>query len=132
MGMYPSANLIYGIELGDISLSEPDDGCDHEELTWLTWQLWEDSWEWETASSEYLKSHGINGVQLARYGHDNSPLWALATKAISVHGWGDITEVTKDDLTVTDDDERLTRAWQLLFTGYEPGYAAWRLSANFG
>ena len=132
MGMYPSADLNYGIALGDLSLSEPDDGQDHEEFVWLTWELWSDSWEWETASATYLTSQSIEGVQLTNYGHHDDPEYALVTKAIGCHGWGDTTEVTPEALTVTDDDDRLRRAWVLLFPGTEPGPIAWRLSATFG
>lgn len=133
MGMYPSADLNYGINLGDeISLSEPDDKCDHEELAWLTWVLWEKSWEWEAASSEYLALQGIEGVQLTQYGHPDSPQWALVTKTIGCYGWGDTTEITPESMVITDDDDRLKRAWALLFPGHEPGPIAWRLSATFG
>ena len=132
MGMYPSADLNYGIALGDLSLSEPDDERDHEEFAWLTWELWSDSWEWETATARYLKSQGIEGVQLTNYGHHDEPEYVLASKVIGCHGWGDTTEVTQEDLAVTDDDDRLRRAWALLFPGKDPGPIAWRLSATFG
>lgn len=132
MGMYPSADLSYGIELGNIDLTEPDEGQDHEEFAWLTWALWKESWEWETASSTYLAGQGIEGVSLQDNGHPDRPRMALVTRSIGCHGWGDTTEVTRGSLTVTDDDERLARAWTLLFPGEEPGPIAWRLSATFG
>lgn len=133
MGMYPSAGLTYGMELGDLHLAHPEDGQDHEEFPWLTSALWEDSWEWETASATYLGSQGIEGVSLQNYGHPDHPSWVLSSRAMGCHGWGDVTEVTPESLAVTDDDDdRLGRAWALLFPGREPGPIAWRLSATFG
>jgi hypothetical protein len=132
MGMYPSADLLYGIELGDIDLTEPEEERDHEKFTWLTRALWEESWEWEAASSTYLARQGIEGVSLQHYGHPDYLQTALVTRSIGCHLWGDTTEVTQDSLTVTDDDERLSRAWALLFPGEEPGPIAWRMSVTFG
>lgn len=132
MGMYSSADLSYGIDLGEWDWSDPEDGQDHEELAWLTWELWTDSWELETASSKALEAIGITGVQLTNYGHPNSLRYALATKIIGCYGWGDTTTVGPDDLALTDDDDRLLRAWEHLFPGREHGEIAWRLSATFG
>lgn len=132
MGMQPSADLSYGIDLGDDLPAEPEDGQDHEELPWLTWALWEDSYEWETATATYLTQQGIEGVQLTSYGHCDSPQYALASRSIGCYGWGETTEVTGETLAVTDDDDRLARAWALLFPDKEPGPIAWRLSASFG
>lgn len=132
MGQYPSASLSYGMDIGHDLPAEPEDGCDHEELHWLTWALWEDSYEWETASAAYLRFQGVKGVQLSMYGRDDNPRWALVTKTISCHGWGDLTVVSTEDLAVTDDATRLLRAWALLFPDKEPGPLAWRLSASFG
>lgn len=133
MGTYPSADLNYGIELGDIELYYDESSeQDHEEFTWLTWELWSASWEWETASATYLKQQGIEGVQLTNYGHHDNPQYALVTKTIGCYGWGDTTTVDATALAVTDDDDRLRRAWELLFPGNAPGPIAWRLSATFG
>lgn len=131
MGMYPSADLSYGLDIGEWEYDEPEHGKDHEELAWLTWELWEESWEFETASSTYLEQHGIEGVSLVNYGHHDHPRYALATKSIGCSGWGDLITVTPESLKITDDDDRLRRAWALLFPGKEPGELAWRLSANF-
>lgn len=131
MGMYPSADLSYGMDLGEWEYSYPEDGQDHEELEWLTWELWDASWEWETASATYLKSKGVEGVSLSNYGHHDHPRMALTTKGVGCSGWGDLTVITADKLAVTDDDTRLLRAWNLLFPGKPPGEVAWRLSANF-
>lgn len=131
MGMYPSARLNYGIDLGEISLNEPEDECDSEELHWLTWALWSELWEWDSASSTYLTANGIEGVQLTRYGHPDHSQYALVTKAIGCYGWGDVTEVSTADLAITDDATRLLRAWALLFPDHQPGPIAWRLSADF-
>lgn len=131
MGMYPSADLSYGIEIGKWKWAEPEKGQEPE-LTWLTWELWRDSWELETASATYLETQGIEGVQVANYGHPDSPLYALASKVIGCYGWGETTTVSGQDLAVTDDDDRLKRAWSLLFPDQEPGPIAWRLSATFG
>lgn len=131
MGMYPSADLSYGIDLGEDFYAEPDYGQDHEELEWLTWELWEKSWEWSEASADYLTERGIEGVWLTNYGHHDVPRYALVTKSIGCSGWGDLTIVTAEKLAVTDDAELLGRAWAVLFPGREPGPIAWRLSANF-
>lgn len=131
MGMHPSADLSYGIDLGEQPYSEPEDDQDHEELPWLTWALWEQSWEWETASATYLTSQGIEGVHLTNYAHPDHPRWALVTKSTVCSGWGDPTVIKPEDLAVTDDDTRLLRAWALLFPDRQPGELAWRLSANF-
>lgn len=131
MGMYPSADLSYGIDLGEWEYADPEDGQDHEELPWLTWELWERSWEWESASAEYLTLNGVEGVQLTNYGHHDYRRFALVTKSIGCSGWGDLTIVTAERLAITDDATRLLRAWALLFPDREPGEIAWRLSANF-
>ena len=133
MGMYPSADLSYGMDLGDDFYAWPEDGQDHEELTWLTWELWEESWEWETVSATYLTSKGVEGVWLTNYGHHDHPRYALVTKSIGCSGWGDLTVVEADDLAVDKDvdDTRIRAAWKLLFPNREPGPIAWRLSANF-
>lgn len=131
MGMYPSADLSYGMDLGEWEYASPEDGQDHEELTWLTWELWEDSYEWETASATYLESQGIEGVALTNYGHHDYVRYALATRRTGCSGWGDLTIITPETLAVTDDDTRLLAAWKLLFSDREPGPIAWRLSANF-
>lgn len=131
MGMYPSADLSYGIEIGEWEWAEPEEGQEPE-LPWLTWELWTDSWERETAAATYLETHGIRGVQVSNYGHPDHPLYVLATKVIDCHGWGDTTTVSGNDLAVTDDDDRLKRAWALLFPKETPGPIAWRLSATFG
>lgn len=128
MGMYPSADLSYGIDLGEWEYDEPEPGQDHEELPWLTWELWGRTWEWSEASGQYLASQGIKGVWLTNYGH---PRYALVSRAIGCSGWGDLTVVTAESLAVTDDDDRLKRAWNLLFPDRVPGEIAWRLSANF-
>jgi hypothetical protein len=132
MGMYPSADLSYGIDIGRMEWDEPEDGQDHEELEWLTWELWSESWEWETASSTYLASEGIEDVRMTNYGHPDQPQWALASRVTGVYGWGEVQVVTGETLEVTDDDDRLKRAWALLFPGRKPGQIAWRLSATFG
>lgn len=132
MGMHPSADLSYGMDVGEWEYEEPEEGRDHEELPWLTWGLWDKSWELETASSEYLTSQGIQGVQMTNYGHPDHPRWALATRITGCYGWGETTVVTAETLAVTDDDDRLRRAWALLFQDKEPGPIAWRLSATFG
>lgn len=132
MGMDPSASLSYGIDLGDDLLAEPEDGQDHEELPWLTWKLWSDSWEWETASATYLALQGLEGIQLINYGHPDYPKWCLATRITGCYGWGSVTVVVGETLAVTDDDDRLLRAWGLLFPNKEPGPIAWRLSATYG
>ena len=132
MGMCPSADLNYGIDLGQDFYSEPDENQDHENLPWLTWALWQKSWEWETASATYLESQGIENVWLTNYGHPDNSSWALVTKSVGCYGWGDSTEIKAEDLAVTDDDDRLRRAWGLLFPDRQPGPIAWRLSATFG
>lgn len=132
MGMYPSADLSYGIDPGEWEWGNPEKDQNHPELAWLTWELWADSFELETASATYLKANGVEGVRLTNYGHSDSPMWALATKVINCHGWGATTIVVEpEDMVVTDDDTRLLLAWSLLFPDREPGKPAWRLSATF-
>lgn len=131
MGMYPSADLSYGVDLGEWEYGDPDEGQDHEELPWCTWDLWNEHWEWSEVSGEVLTANGLAGVYLTNYGHHDVPRMALVTKSIGCSGWGDLTVVTADKLAVTDDNERLAQAWALLFPGKEPGPIAWRLSANF-
>lgn len=131
MGMYPSADLSYGIDIGEWEWAEPEEGVEPE-LPWLTWELWQDSYELETASATYLETNGVEGVQLTHYGHPDSPKWVLATRITGCYGWGDTTTVSLETLAVTDDDERLAKAWKLLFGDREPGSIAWRLSATFG
>lgn len=130
MGMWPSADLNYGMDLGEWEYAEPEEGEDHD-LPWATWERWDKCWEWGSLSSEVLEEAGIKGVQLANYGHPDVPRMALITKAIGCSGWGDLTEVTRKALDITDDDERLLAAWKILFPDREPGPIAWRLSANF-
>lgn len=133
MGMYPRANLSYGLDLGEWEYSEPEDDCDHEELPWLTWSLWSELWEWETASATYLAQNGVEGVHLINYGHHDHPRYALVTKSLGCSGWGDlaVTVIEPEKMAVTDDDTRLLRGWALLFPDREPGALAWRLSAKF-
>lgn len=131
MGMYPSAALSYGVDLGEWSFEEPTEDTESD-LPWLTWELWEDSYEIETASATYLKSKGIEGVQVVPYGHPNESRFALITKVIGCSGWGDLTIISTEDMIVTDDATRLGLAWTLLFPDLEPGQIAWRLSASFG
>ena len=131
MGMYPSADLSYGIDLGEWEYADPEEGQDHEELTWLTWELWDNCWEWETAATAFLHRNGIEGVHLTNYGHHDRPRYALVTKSFGCSGWGDLTTITTDDMSVTDDATRLLLAWNLLFPDRTPGPIAWRLSANF-
>lgn len=131
MGMYPSADLSYGIDIGEWEWADPEDGRDHEELHWLTWALWEKSYDWAEASSAYLAIQGVEDVWLTNYGHHDHPRRALVTKSIGCSGWGDLTVIEPDKMAVTDDDTRLLHAWALLFPDRTPGPLAWRLSANF-
>lgn len=131
MGMCPSADLSYGIDIGEWEWGEPEEG-EEPELPWLTWELWKKSWELETASATYLKANGVEGVQVTNYGHPDHPKWVLATRIVGCWGWGETTTVTPETLAVTDDDERLAKAWKLLFGDREQGPIAWRLSATFG
>ena len=131
MGMYPSADLSYGIDIGEWEWTEPEEGVEPE-LPWLTWELWSESWEMETASAAYLKANGVEGIQVTNYGHPDEPRYALASRITGCYGWGDTTVLTPETLAVTDDDERLGLAWSLLFPGREAGPIAWRLSATFG
>jgi len=130
MGMYRSADLIYGMDLGDEWYDEPVEGETHEEFEWLTWELWTDSCEWSEVINSYLESRGIKRVRLTNYGHHDRPRYALASKDIVCSGWGDPTVVTAGVLAVTDDDARLLQAWELLFPGQPPGEIAWRLSVR--
>lgn len=130
--MYPSAQISYGLDLGEWEYPDPEEGEDYEELPWLTWELWEECWEdWGEASAKYLESHGIKGVALTNYSHHDNPRYALATRAIGCSGWEAIT-LNPEVLRVTDDDTRLLQAWALLFPGRRPGELAWRMAASFG
>lgn len=132
MGMSPSASLSYGMDLGEWGYDEPEEDRESEDLPWLTWELWSDSWEIETASATYLERQGVEGVSIQCYGHPDYPRYALVTKAVGSYGWSDLTVVSTEDLAITDDATRLLRAWKLLFPDREPGELAWRLSATFG
>lgn len=131
MGMRPNADLQYGIDIGEFSFGEPKEGIPSD-LPWLTLELWQDSYEIEETSYAYLKSQGVEGVSIQNYGHCDRPTYALVSKCLGTYGLGKTAEITAEDLTVTDDDERLIRAWDLLFPGKEHGRIAWRLSATFG
>jgi hypothetical protein len=133
VGMYPSADLSYGIVIGEWSYDEPtEDEPVCEEYPWLTWERWSKSWEIETVSSQYLTEQGIEDVVLSSHGHPDRPVWVLASRSFGCYGWNTATTITAEGLTVTDDNDRLERAFALLFPDQtdHPG-PLWILSATF-
>jgi hypothetical protein len=124
MGSYPSASLLYGIDLG---LEEEEERPD-----WLTEEL-----EEEYGSPGEVLDHLLKGVPKVgydTYGNFNSGYTGLALCTQAVHATAYTAEsIGGDQLTDTvEDDARLKEAWAILYPDQimpEPG---WFMVVSYG
>lgn len=123
MGSYPSADLLYGIDLG---MTEDSD------WPWFTEELEEEHGDSAEALDHLLR--GIEGVGYDTYGNACTGYTGLALCTRSVHATAyDAEPIGIDRLTDTvEDDKRLKTAWAVLYpdqTMPEPG---WFIVVSYG
>lgn len=123
MGSYPSADLLYGIDLG---LTE-----EVERPDWFTEELEEEHGDMGEVLDHLLRG---TGARYNIYGNLCSGYTGLALRTQSVHATAyGARPVSTDRLTGTvDDDKRLKAAWAVLYpdqTMPEPG---WFIVVSYG
>lgn len=117
MGMYPSADLLYGIDLGlEDEMERPD---------WFTEELEEEHGSMAEALDHLLRS--VGGVGYHTYGNFLSGYTGLAlcTQSVGVRAY-EAKRVGVNQLTgMAEDDKALEAAWAVLYPGQimpEPGW----------
>ena len=124
MGAYPSADLLYGIDLG------PDK--DRERPGWFTEELEEEHGSETDVLDRLLR--GVKGVGHLRYGDSYSGYRSLALCTQSVGASAYTPEPVDPNLfaSTAGDDEILRAAWAVLYPGQlmpEPG---WFMVVSYG
>lgn len=125
MGSYPSADLVYGVDLG------PEEDW---ETPWFTPELEEEHDDASKAVGPVLKEAGLAGVRLVPYGDLNTgyTLNALATRTIHATAY-DPETVTPGMLAVPDGDaEQLRKAWALVGDGGACPEPGWFIVVSYG
>jgi hypothetical protein len=123
MGSYPSAALLYGIDLGIYG---------EEDWEWFTPEL-----EEEHGGPEEVLSHllsGVDGVSQDTYGNFNSGYQgvALCTKALFAHAY-EAEVLAENHLSVDPEDtERLREAWEILYPGEKMPSPKWFIVVSYG
>lgn len=123
MGSYPSADLLYGIDLG---VKEDSD------RPWLTEELEEEHGGPSEVIDHLLK--GVKGVGHVMYGNFYSDYTGLALCTQSVHATAyDARPVGIDRLTGTaEDDKALKAAWALLYPDTVMPEPGWFMVVSYG
>lgn len=124
MGAYPSADIVYGINLGI-----QNDGA---EWPWFTEKLEEEHGGPGDVLDHLLK--GVGKVAHHMYGNRLSDFTGLVlcTKDISVWAY-DVKEVSVADLTNTVEDDRLLReAWAILYPDQVMPEPKWLATVSYG
>jgi hypothetical protein len=124
MGSYPSAALMYGVDLG---VDEDRD------LSWFTEELEYEHGDITEAAGLLLKEAGLKGVRLETYGNlANYTLSALTTRGIHATAY-DAKTVTAEMLQVPDTDtELLQRAWELVGNDGPMPEPSWFIVVSYG
>lgn len=125
MGSYPSADLVYGIDLG---LSEEED------WPWYTEELYDEYGD-DVSIVEHLIRE-IPHVRCSSYGNYNSGYTGLYLYTEFLHATAyDVRELSESDLRVEDQENRdvlLRDAWSLLYPdrfAFKPG---WFIALSYG
>lgn len=124
MGAYPSADIVYGIDLGI-----EEDGA---EWPWLTEELEEERGGPEDVLDYLLKE--VRKVAHHKYGNRLSGFtgFVLCTKGIGVPAY-DVKEIKVADLTDTVEDDRLLReAWAILYPDQVMPDPKWLATVSYG
>lgn len=127
MGMYPSADLNYGIDLGlEEEVERPD---------WFTEELEEEHGGMEEASAHLLKNAGVSGVHVDSYGNFASGfvghflytrrIHAVAYNAESAEGCHPLPPDAPDV-------DALSAAWRVLYGEQEMPKPGWCLLVSYG
>lgn len=124
MGMYPSADLLYGIDLGmEDKMERPG---------WFTEELEEEHGGMAEVLDHLLRG---TGVRYGTYGNLCSGCTGLALCTQSVHATAyDAEPVGIDRLTDTaeEDDKALEAAWTVLYPGQTMPEPGWFIVVGFG
>lgn len=126
MGSYPSADLIYGVDLG------PDE--EREAPEWFTDEMEDEHGGIEEAANHLLKEAGLEGVSLERYGNANTGYMgsALHTRGLSARAY-EAKTVTAETLQVPDTDAELLRqAWELVGDDGPMPEPSWFIVVSYG
>lgn len=129
MGMYPSADLHYGIDVGEWEWA-----ADGEELPWWTEEAETEYGLVDEAANAVLEAAGLRGITLESYGDLASTytLYILSARLIGFRAYG-AKVINPEDLVVSlDDAKNLEKAWELLFGSRPHSAPAWVGTVSYG
>jgi hypothetical protein len=130
MGMYPSADLMYGVDLG--LLEEAHDW----QYAWSTDELEDEHGGLYEVGAHLLKEAGVTGVSVGIYGNFASGYMGcfLYTRQVHAVAYGaeTVTGVTLAGPVEEDDNARLAAAWKVLYPGRDVPEFGWAMVVSYG